>query len=49
MLVADAFDPVGSEAVLQQGGALEGLAHGNFASGEDLLEIVPAGGGPGGT
>ncbi|MPN49749.1 hypothetical protein SDC9_197371 [bioreactor metagenome] len=42
MLVADALDAVSAEAVVQDGGALKRLAHGQLHAGVDLLEVVAA-------
>ncbi len=40
MFVADALDAVGAEAVVEQGGALQGFAGGNFAGWELLFHII---------
>lgn len=42
VFVADALDAVVAEAVFQNGGALEGLAHRQLQAGVDLLEVVAA-------
>jgi len=47
VLVADAFNAMRPEAVLEQGGALQRLAGHNLAAGEELLHIVAAGDGAG--
>ena len=43
MLVADAFDAVRAESVLEQGRALQGFAGGDLAVREDLLHVIAAG------
>ena len=48
MLVADALDAVAAEAVLQDGGALQGLAHGQLQGGIEVLQPVAGGEGAGG-
>ena len=48
VLVADALDPVAAEAVFQNGGALEGLAHRQLQVGVLLLQQVAGGHGAGG-
>ena len=48
VLVADALNAVSAEAVVQDGGALEGLAYGQLQAGIALLEEVPGAHGPGG-
>ena len=47
-LVADALDAVAAEAVVQNGGALQGLAHGQLQVGIALLQQVTGGHGAGG-
>ena len=42
VLVADALNAVVAEAVVQDGGALEGLAHRQLHAGVDLLQVVAA-------
>ena len=42
VLVADALDPVVAEAVFQDGGTLQRLAHRQLQGGVDLLEVIPA-------
>ena len=49
VLVANAFDAVRAEAVLQKGRALQRFAGDDLAGGEDLLHVVAAGDRPGGT
>ena len=49
VLVADALDAVCTEAVLQQGRALQRFAGHDLAVGEDLLHVIAAGDGPGRT
>ena len=49
VLVADALDAVAAEAVVQDGGALQGLAHGQLQVGIALLQQVTGGHGASGT
>ena len=48
MFVSDALDPVAAEAVVQDGGALEGFAHAQFEVGIALFQQIARAHGPGG-
>ncbi len=47
MLVADAFDAMGSKSVLEQGWALQRFTGDNLTVGEQFFQVVTAGDRPG--